>query len=348
MNKDSGHIDEKLLLRFLLGKANKDEIQQVNDWLQLSEKNQKLLDDYEAIWAEAGKLTPNPVAVDTPLAWAKMSNRVNQYEIEKAANKSKTISLNSRLAWISSSAAAIIIIIFGIYQLLKKPDIAVQNILLASVENILHDTLPDGSQIALNTNSKITYPETFSENERRVKLEGEAFFNVEHNPEQPFIIEAGDAFIKVLGTSFNVKAYENSELEVIVTDGLVQLFIVDSETTDTSAILLKAGQKGEISTKEKKPVYVADQIPDALFWMNYTLIFNDTDLQKVFNLLENYYNIEIKVSDKQIYECRLSTTFSNNSIDDIIEVITATFEFEFTKENNTFTIKGNGCTEKNI
>ena len=268
MNKDSEHIDEKLLLRFLLGEANKKEIQEVDEWLQLSEENQKILDNYEAVWAEAGKLTPNPVAVDTSLAWAKMSDKVDQYEKEKAADKSRTISLNSRLAWISTSAAAILIVIFGIYQLLKKPDIAVQNVLLASVENVLHDTLPDGSQIALNTNSQITYPEQFSENERRVILEGEAFFNVEHNPEQPFIIEAGDAFIKVLGTSFNIKAYENSELEVIVTDGLVQLFTVDTETMDTSAILLKAGEKGKISFKERKPVFVSEQLPDELFWMN--------------------------------------------------------------------------------
>lgn len=59
-------------------------------------------------------------------------------------------------------------------------------------------------------------------------------------------------------------------------------------------------------------------------------------------------NIEIKVNNKRIYDCRLSTTFSNNSIDDIIEVIVATFEFEYTKENNAYTIKGNGCTEKNL
>jgi ferric-dicitrate binding protein FerR (iron transport regulator) len=81
--------------------------------------------------------------------------------------------------------------------------------------------------------------------------------------------------------------------------------------------------------------------------MDYTLIFNDTDLKKVFNLLENYYNVEIEVSDKRIHECRLSTTFSNNSINNIIEVIVATFDFEFTKVNNTYTIKGDGCSEKN-
>jgi len=343
MNKDSGHIDEKLLLRFLLGEASQDEMQQVTKWLQLSDENQKVLDDFEAVWAEAGKLTPNPVAVDSSSAWRKMSDRVDKFE-EK---NTKTISLRSRIVWFSSSAAAIIIILFGIYQLLIKPD-SIQNIQLASAEEIVKDTLPDGTHIALNTNSKITYPEQFAKNERRVKLEGEAFFNVEHNKEQPFIIEAGTAFVQVLGTSFNVKAYENSEIEVIVTEGLVKLYTIDSESMDTSEILLKAGQKGKISWKEKSPVYVSENIPDELFWMDYTLIFNDTDLKKVFSLIENYYNIEIKVSDQRIYDCRLSTTFSNNNIDDIIEVIVATFEFEYTKENNTYTIKGDGCSEKNI
>ncbi len=346
MNKNSEHIDDKLLLRFLLGEASKDEIHQVEEWLQLSEKNKKLLDNYEAIWLEAGKLTPNPVAVDTASVWEKMSDRVDQYEEQKKLPK--TISLKSRFALISSSIAAAVVIVFGVYHLLIKPSFKTQNILIASTEEFVRDTLPDGTNIALNSNSTITYPEKFAKNERRVKLEGEAFFNVEHNKEQPFIIEAGNAFIKVLGTSFDVKAYADSEIEVIVTDGLVQLFTVDSETMDTTSILLKAGEKGKIAINEREPIYVADRIPDEIYWMDYTLIFNDTDLKKVFSLIENYYNIEIKVSDERIYDCRLSTTFSNNSIDDIIEVIVATFEFEYTKENNTFTITGNGCAEKNI
>lgn len=345
MNKDSEHIDDKLLLRFLLGEANTEETQQVEEWLQLSKKNQKVLDDYEAIWAEAGKLTPNPVAVDSKSAWAKMSTKVDKFEEEKSV---KVISIKSRIAWYSSSAAAVIIILFGIYQLLINPNSSIKNIQIASVEEVLNDSLPDGSKIALNTNTKITYPKKFAKNERRVKLEGEAFFKVKPNKEKPFIIETETGFIQVLGTSFNVKAYENSELEVIVTEGLVKVYTVDSETNDTSSILLKAGEKGKISTKFKEPVYVAENIPDEIFWMNYTLIFNDTDLKKVFNLLENYYNVKIEVSDKRIHECRLSTTFSNNSIDNIIEVIVATFEFEYTKENNTYTITGDGCSEKNL
>jgi ferric-dicitrate binding protein FerR (iron transport regulator) len=345
MNKNSEHIDEKLLLRFLLGEVSTKEGQQVEDWLQLSENNQKLLDDYETIWAEAGKLTPNPVAVDSKSAWAKMSTRVDKFEEKKST---KTISLKTRLAWYSSSAAAIIIILFGIYQLLLNPNSTIRNTQIASVEKVLSDSLPDGSIITLNTNSKINYPKKFTKNERRVKLEGEAFFKVERNEEKPFIIETEIGFIQVLGTSFNVKAYKNKELEVLVTDGLVKIYTVDSETNDTSSILLKAGEKGKISTKFKQPVYIAENIPDEIFWMDYTLIFNDTDLKKVFNLLENYYNIEIEVSDDRIYECRLSTTFSNNSIDDIIDVIVETFDFKYNKENNTFTIKGNGCSKKNI
>ena len=344
MNKESEHIDPKLLLRFLLGETNPNEKRMVEEWLQLSEVNQKLLDQYEAVWAETGKLTPNPVAVDIKSAWAKMSARVDQYEKDKISPK--TISLKSRFIWISGIAASLIIL-FGMYQLIIKPSFDTQKQILASVQEVLQDALPDGSQIVLNTNSKITYPKQFAKNERRVKLNGEAYFNVKPNKEKPFIIEAGDAFIQVLGTSFNVKAYENSELEVIVTDGLVKIYVIDPETSDTSAILLKKGEKGKITAKDKKPVYVAEQIPDAIFWMNYTLIFNDTDLRKVFGLLKNYYHIEIEVSDQRIYDCRLTTIFTNNSIEEIMEVITATFEFEYTKRNNTYTITGNGCSEKN-
>lgn len=342
MKTNSGHIDESLLLRFLLGEANRDEVQQVNEWLQLSEENQKLLDSYEALWAETGKLTPKPVAVDIPSAWKRMSERIDQYENEK----SKTVSFRSRFIWLSSSAAAVIIILFGIYQLINKPE--TKNLLIASNQEVVHESLPDGTQIVLNNNSKITYPEKFASNERRVKLEGEAYFDVEPNKEKPFIIEAGDAFIQVLGTSFNVKAYENAEIEVVVTEGLVKLFTVDTETMDTSSILLKAGEKGMLSRKEKTPIFVSENIPDELFWMNYTLIFKDTDLKKVFSLLEDHYSITINVDHKEIYNCRLTTTFANNSIGEIIEVIVATFDFEYIKENNTYTIKGDGCKDKNI
>ncbi|PLX21105.1 MAG: hypothetical protein C0597_03730 [Marinilabiliales bacterium] len=344
MNKKSGHIDDELLLRFLLGEASEDEILQVQEWLQLSKENRKALDTYETVWAETGKLTPNPVAVDTSSVWKKMSARIDQYEEEQKSTK--TLSLKSRRIWLGSSAAAVVIVLFGIYQLLIKPE-SIQNMQIASVENIVKDSLPDGTHFALNNHSKISYPEKFTKNERRVKLEGEAFFKVEPNKAKPFIIEAGNAFVQVLGTSFNVSAYENSQMEVIVTDGLVKVFTIDSETMDTTSILLKAGEKAKISNENRTPVLVAENIPDELFWMDYTLIFTDTDLKKVFSLVENYYNIKIEVSDERIYDCRLSTTFSNNTIDDIIDVIAATFEFEYSKENNTYTIKGDGCAKKN-
>jgi ferric-dicitrate binding protein FerR (iron transport regulator) len=342
MNKDSEHIDNKLLLRFLLGEASQDEMTQVQEWLQLSEKNKKVLDDYEAIWSESGKLTPNPVAVDIPSAWINVSDRIDKFESKKTI---KTIPLKSKFIKISYSAAAILIIFIAIYQLILKPTPTLQ---VASNIEIIKDTLPDGSLIALNSNSTISYPKKFNKNERRIKLEGEAFFDIERNEEKPFIIEAGNAFVQVLGTKFNIKVYENSEIEVIVTEGLVKLYIIDSETLDSSSIFLKAGQKGRISTKENRPVYVSENIPDELAWMDYTLIFKDTDLKQTFRLLEDHYNVKINVSDERIFDCRLTTTFSNNSIDDIIEVIVATFEFEYTKENNTYTIKGDGCEGKDI
>lgn len=348
MNKNSGHIDEKLLLRFLLGQATADELHLVNNWLEQSASNKKLLDQYESVWVEAGKLIPNPVAVDTKRAWQKMSSRVDEYELEKLKEKSKTVSLTSRPLWLGISAAAAIVILFGVYQLFLRTEKTGTINQIASFNEIVYDSLPDGSKITLNANSEISYPEKFAQNERRVKLKGEAFFKVNPDKEKPFIIETENAFVQVLGTSFNVKTLENKDVVVIVTEGLVKLYTINKETSDTLAILLKAGQKGTLSALNKTPEHVSENIPDELFWMDYTLIFNDTDLQKVFDLLENYYNITIKVSDKKIYDCRLTTTFSKSSIEDVLDVIVATFDFKYTKENNTYTIEGNGCADKNI
>jgi len=345
MRNKSEHIDEKILFRFLLGEANPEETKHVEDWLQLSKENKNVLNDYETIWLETGKLTPKPVAVDPFSAWQKMSDRIDKFEKEKSLNKTKVISLRSRLVWITASAAAVLIIFFAIQQLFFNPE-TIKDIQFASAEKILYDTLPDGSQIALNLNSKITYPEKFTNNERRVKLEGEAFFDVKHNKEKPFVIEAGNAFVKVLGTSFDIKLI-NNQPEVIVTQGLVKLFTVDANTNDTLSLLLKAGEKGVISKKDNKPVLEEQKIPDAIFWMKKTLIFHDTDLKKVFTLLENFYNIEIKVSDKEIYNLRLSTTFSNNSIQEVLKVIAITFELKYTKEKNTFTIKKDDSKKNN-
>ena len=109
---------------------------------------------------------------------------------------------------------------------------------MASNESVISDTLSDGSVVALNKNSTLSYPKSFDTKLRQVTLKGEAFFEVKRNFEQAFIISAGESFVKVLGTSFNVKAYADSaNVEVTVVSGLVQLYTLN-DNSDTISVLL--------------------------------------------------------------------------------------------------------------
>lgn len=347
MTEQTPYIDEKLLMQFLLGEASSDEMKLITDWLQESDDNKKQLDELETVWIESGKLIFSPVAVDIKGAWNKMSVRVDNFEQNSQKQKGKVLSINQKILRIAYSAAAMLAIAFGIFKFVIQPDMPINQMAYTSSETIFEGVLPDGSDITLNLNSKISYPEKFDKKARRVKLEGEAFFEVEHNPKQPFIINAGDANIKVLGTSFNVNAIKGKDVEVSVTTGRVQLFKVDSISGDTASVILKAGQKGVLYKSASKPEKLDEQVePDEMFWMNRTLMFKQSKLHKVIQLLEKYYNVDINVSNQAVLNCSYSATFTNANIDDIIEMIAVTFNFELEIENSNYLLKGNGCLDE--
>ena len=94
------------------------------------------------------------------------------------------------------------------------------------------------------------------------------------------------------------------------------------------------GQLPEILTKVES---------DALAWMRHTFIFENTELEKVFRMLEKHYQVQIKVVNPEIKNCRLSTTFTNQNLNEILEVIATTFDLTYTKKEKTYEVNGNGC-----
>jgi ferric-dicitrate binding protein FerR (iron transport regulator) len=175
MSEQKQHIDEKHLTRFLLGESSQQEILDINAWLEVSEANQKLMDQVESLWVEMGKLKPQPVPVDTKLAWSNMSQKIDTYQ---EPNKTKTLPLRK----IITSLAAAIVLAFGVFHLFNDQFKSFTPIELASNDQIINKKLSDGSDIALNLNTTITYPKRFGKEQRLVKLKGEAFFDIERNP----------------------------------------------------------------------------------------------------------------------------------------------------------------------
>ena len=344
MNPKGNDIEEHLLLQYLLGNADDEDRKAVELWLQESEENRQRLDRLERLWVEAGALDPSPVAVDTDRAWKHVAERIDSFEQREPIKKKSTIPAFSFR--ILSSAAAMVGILFGLYLLYTFYFKPASERKLVATNIILTDSLPDGTHVSLNRNGSLIYPEKFSGTFREVKLKGEAFFEVRHDASNPFIIDAGRAKIKVLGTSFSVKADPDSSIMVKVKKGKVLFFTINQSTGDTSAIILVPGTSGKLPLGATLPIMEENPVPDDLYWADHTLDFRKTPLSEVFKLVERYYKVTIRVSDPKINRCMLSATFSNDPVEEILAVIAGSFDLKVTSSGNQYLISGDGCEQE--
>ena len=338
MSSGKQHIEEELLIRFIVGETSDEESAKVRDWIELSDENRGQYDVLHKTWSAIDNPSKIiPAQVNTDRAWDALKSRIDQYAEIEDKHKPEA---NSIFYYVMRVAAVLIVglLIFTIYKTQIQGVGQVQ--LVSNDSTITNNPLPDGTIIGLNEQTTVEYPEQFSENERRVTLKGEAFFKVQPDRTKPFVIEAQDAIITVLGTSFNVKALEADEaVEVLVEEGLVKL-----ENPDfTQSTLLRIGEKGIYIKKTNEVKKETDVDVESLYWLNKTLLFRDTNLSVVFETLERLYDIEIQVDNQDILNCKLTAKFSNESIDHIIDHISTFLELKSKKVNRCFTINGDGC-----
>jgi transmembrane sensor len=204
--------------------------------------------------------------------------------------------------------------------------------------------LPDGTKVTLNHGSKIEFPDEFIGKTREVTLSGEAFFEVTHNPEKPFIIKTNSASIKVLGTSFNVYAYSYvPTVEVIVKTGKVELNdSLLSPKSENSKVLLLPGEKGIFNKSSGKISKENTFNNNNLSWITHEIKFSYSRLDDVINILKRTYNLQIEVGAGVDRNLQLSATFTKQKPEYIMDVIALTLNLKLEKTgNNCFLITNN-------
>jgi ferric-dicitrate binding protein FerR (iron transport regulator) len=191
--------------------------------------------------------------------------------------------------------------------------------------------LPDGSHVYLNKDTRLTYPKHFGIRNREVKLDGEAFFEVTPDKSKPFRIYAGNARVKVLGTSFNVNARKkNSEVEVYVTTGIVEL----SETANTAnRILIRPGNMGVINRSAVKITKAKNA--NAIAWKTGELVFSDTPLNEVIPILNDIYNAKIIAKEVEIKNVSIFGNYHGDPLDHILKAIALGAELTIVKSGDT-------------
>ena len=199
--------------------------------------------------------------------------------------------------------------------------------------------LDDGSRIRLNSGSKLLYPEEFDSEQRYVQLYGEAYFEIAGD-ERPFIVKADEAVIEILGTEFNVHAYEDREdIKVVVADGMVSVRS-DRASYEHSASLgkgdmatLKRGSEGDVNVTQNV------NLRRHLGWMQYRLNFDNIPLSQVASTLQRWYGVDIEFENDQLREKKLTADFEDASIHEVIRVIEIALNVEHEMKGRKITLK---------
>jgi len=341
--KNIAFFDRELLAKYLNNEVTPVEKSEVEAWIIQSEENReeleqirKMLDSVDAFYKAEDF---NSVA-----AWQKVHAKMHtpQSRVIQINNvKKEVISRFYKVAAIL--VFAVLLGSAGYYFGFRNKVTEVYTEIISAEKQVIKEyLLPDGSVVALNSNSKLVFPQSFTGDTREVTIYGEAFFNVKPDASKPFIINAGNAQVKVLGTSFNVKAYpENETVEVVVATGKVEVSgKTGSNLNDNSRILLIPGEKGIVTKTGSVTAKMENNNQNYLAWKTHHFVFNEVALSEVIASLESTYHVDIEVAQPELNELKLTAHFENKPIDFVLNVVRLTFNLELSEENEHFTLTG--------
>lgn len=325
------------LARYLAGEARAAESEQVEAWAAQSDENRRELEQNRMLFdASKGCFELNQFNPEE--AWQKVQQKINPADNLIPMPQRRNRKLYA--AFIKYAAILIFAIFAGTagYYLVTGLANEMQQVVLADEMTVREITLSDGTVVTLNKNSKLEYPSKFSNGKREVTITGEGFFDVQPDPDKPFIINAGNMQVKVLGTSFNVKAYPETEsVEVTVETGIVQVTKRIAEVNEAVAEMkLHRGEKGILYNTAGKLEKSNNSDPNYIAWKTRNLIFNRTQLNDVIQYLEDIYHIDIQLEDNELEKLVLTAHFENKPHDFILNVIQLTFGLELTRENGAY------------
>lgn len=262
------HIDS-LIARRLSGECSPAEDAELNAWIAASSDHAAYFQEMEAAWRALDDVVSGP-QFNTAAAWEQVAPRLQPAAPQIANGKPKPNTV-AFTGWIKYATAAAAVLIIAV--LFLQPDAREIHVLAANSDELVR--LPDNSTVRLRKGSSIHYPEHFTANERRILLEGEAFFDVSKREEQRFVVDAGSISVTVLGTSFNVKSGPEAA-DVSVATGRVQLV---ARAHAGKKILLRAGRAAHFGNGAFTE---APATGNDTAWMQQELSYSETPLRQIF------------------------------------------------------------------
>ncbi|HEY9046048.1 MAG TPA: FecR domain-containing protein [Ohtaekwangia sp.] len=338
MNTDFNDSVKELMTRYLASEASPDEEKELLAWIARAPENEKHYQEYKKLFdlsREHYTRKETDRAVDLDLEWNHFLNTIQQ---KKSESNVRTLEPRSFAVWYKIAASILLLAVTGwiVLQFLPKG----KDVQYQTASNTLTVSLPDGSQVTLNSHSSLSYSASYNDDNRTVALKGEAFFNVTRNPQKPFIIQANDAQVEVLGTSFNVLAYDSlSAVEVVVETGVVKLSVPALKTE----VKLEAGQKGIYSRQASQLSSKVNDDINFQSWNTRKIVFEEEDLRTVIATLNRIYQANITVAADIPASCAVTVTFDHQSLEAVLRVLENTLNLTYKINGNQIEITAAGC-----
>lgn len=311
---------QALLDRYLLGQTTAREHKLIEDWLEQSGRaNEQWTNiEHQNLWLSA-LFNDIDIAKNTTALSPAPNKKFKLYALLKFA--SAAVLLICALGWYIAQQSAL------------KPFVA-----LANPKQI---TLSDGSHVWLNTGAELSYVEDFGTNKREVNLSGEAYFDVVHDANRPFIVRTKSISTQVLGTAFNIKANRQTDsVEITVVRGKVRV----SKGNQLLGTLRPNQQLNVPITGQQVSRQTVDPTP-ILAWQHDELLFDDITFEAATQQLEKEFNVKITFENEKSKQCRFTgSTPRGAKLEQILKVICALNQATYViQSNGNILIKGAGC-----
>jgi transmembrane sensor len=339
VSKEQNDIDE-LITRSLAGETTAEEGKNLSAWIALAEKNKEHYEKLKRVFLLGDSYykkakQPEP-ALNIDQEWNHFLKQID------AGHKDNVRTLNSPAKtysmWMRVAAALLLVVVSGF---IVNYFISTNKTTVIETADAMQEiTLPDGSRVMLNKNSQLSYTPDFGKESRHVSLKGEAFFDVARDLQKPFIISASEATVEVLGTSFNLQAYDAKKLlEVVVATGTVKLSVPNVK----QEVTLQAGDRGVYAHSEKQLTQITNTDINFLAWKTRKLIFMETDLNTVIETINQAYQTNITIEAKVPATCLVTVTFDQQNLEAVLNVLKTTLNLTYKTDNGTIIITDAGC-----
>jgi len=329
-SKNFSQVD-RWILSYINKDITRDELSALKDYAKAGESNRKYIRERLEVWFSTG--VAGVSKVDVEKAIKRFEAKV--YSYEQMSGRLKR--LKRWTIWSAAAAVALLMIIptLTYFRGSNKVKESFADIEISTpAGSTTRLTLPDGSSVWLNNSSRIVYSQGFGVTDRVLKLEGEGYFDVEHNEDLPFEISTDDINLRVLGTQFNLRNYsEDESVSVTLIKGSVRL----DNNHNTQSLNLAPNEQMvfDKATNQMRKISVNASMSNS--WTHNVLSYDDVTLQQIVNDLMRAYNVKIEMPD-EIKDYTFYGTFNKetDSVEDILGALALADQMSYTYQNGKY------------